>query len=84
MTNTEFNKIICKRILYLRKKHGLNMEKLAYQSGISKGGLSEIERCMKEPRLYTIAKICSSLEMSLKDFFDFPELKKYTEKMQLN
>ena len=82
MTNNDFNKIICKRICTLRRMRGLTMEKLAYQSGISKGGLSEIEREMKEPRLYTIAKICATLNITLKDFFDFPELKNFFEKYE--
>jgi len=47
------------------------MEKLAYESGISKGGLSEIERGLKEPRLSTLKKVCDTLEISLKDFFIF-------------
>ena len=52
----------------------LTIEKLAYQSGISKGGLSEIERNKKEPRAYTILKICSGLGITMKDFFDFEEI----------
>ncbi len=77
MTNSEFNKIICKRIKELRKDKKITMEKLAFQSDISKGGLSEIERSMKEPRLYTIAKICSALDISMSEFFNFSELKTF-------
>ena len=47
------------------------MEKLAYESDISKGGLSEIERGLKEPRISTLYKICERLGISLKEFFDF-------------
>ena len=72
MINQDFNKIICQRISSLRKKHNITLEQLAYQSGISKGGLSEIERNMKEPRAYTILKICNGLGISMKEFFDFP------------
>ena len=46
----------------LRKERKMTREQLAYQSGISKGGLSEIERNMKEPRAYTILKICNGLK----------------------
>lgn len=74
MINTEFNSIVCQRILSLRKEHGLTLEQLAYQSGISKGGLSEIERNMKEPRAFTIIRICSGLGITLKEFFDFKEI----------
>ena len=65
------NRQIGKRIIALRKGHNLTMEKLAYESGISKGGLSEIERGMKEPRLSTLVKVCETLDISMKDFFDF-------------
>jgi len=77
MTNKTFNKIICQRIHSLRKEKGLNLEQLAYQSGISKGGLSEIERNLKEPRVFTILKICAGLDISIKDFFDFKDLENF-------
>ena len=67
------NQKIGKRITELRKERNLTMEKLAYISEISKGGLSEIERGLKEPRLSTLIKICETLEIPLKDFFDFEE-----------
>ncbi|MBO6088526.1 helix-turn-helix transcriptional regulator [bacterium] len=79
MINTDFNKIICQRIASLRKEKKLTLEQLAYQSGISKGGLSEIERNMKEPRAYTILRICNGLGIDMKDFFDFAELKIFAE-----
>ncbi len=69
--NMDLNKKIGERIIRLRKERGLTMEKLAYESGISKGGLSEIERGMKEPRLSTLIKICEALDITLKDFFNF-------------
>lgn len=59
MINQDFNKIVCERIAALRKERKMTLEQLASQSGISKGGLSEIERNMKEPRAYTILKICN-------------------------
>lgn len=80
-TNQDFNKIVSKRIVELREAHNLNIEQLAYQSGISKGGLSEIERNMKEPRALTIAKICSGLGITLNEFYDFPEMKKFVEEL---
>ncbi len=77
MTNQDFNKIICKRINTLRKERNMTLEQLAYQSGISKGGLSEIERNMKEPRAYTILKICNGLGITISDFFKFEEINKF-------
>lgn len=81
MTSKELNKILCKRIVELRKRHNLTMEKFAYQSGIAKGGLSEIERGMKEPRVYTILKVCAGLGISVQEFFDFKEINDFTDNM---
>ena len=78
MTNKQFNKLICQRILALRKERNMTLEQLAYQSGISKGGLSEIERNMKEPRAYTILKICAGLGITMKEFFAFKEIDEFT------
>lgn len=74
MINKEFCKIISNRILSLKNERNLTSEQLAYMSGISKGGLSEIERNMKEPRIYTVLKICAGLGIRMKDFFDFEEI----------
>ncbi len=79
MTNKDFNRILCARIKALRLSKDIKMEKLAYQSGISKGGLSEIEHMKKEPRIYTIFKICSALNITLKEFFDFREIDDFME-----
>ena len=79
MRNPELSKIICNRIKQLQNKNSLTIEQLAYQSGISKGGLSETLRGFKEPTNYTIVKICIALNMTLKEFFDFQEIEKYME-----
>lgn len=81
MTNENFNKLICQRIHSLRKERGLKLEQLAYQSEISKGGLSEIERNLKEPRVFTILKICAGLNISMKEFFDFKELENFKDSL---
>ena len=81
MKNSEFNKIISNRIIYLRKEKGLTQEQLAYQSGIAKGGLSEIERGLKEPMPLTLLKICVGLEISLKEFYDFKEITDFADKL---
>jgi transcriptional regulator with XRE-family HTH domain len=67
----DLEKKIGNRIKELREKQGLTMEKLAYESGVSKGGLSEIERGMKEPRISTILCICNNLEISMSEFFSY-------------
>ena len=81
MKNKEFSKIISNRIKILRVLKGLTIEQLAYQSGISKGGLSEIERCLKEPMPLTILKICVGLDITIKEFFDFKEIENFADKL---
>ena len=81
MTNKDFNKIICTRITPLRKERNMTLEQLAYQSGISKGGLSEIERNMKEPRAYTILKICNGLGITIAEFFQFETINNFASKL---
>ena len=81
MTDENFKKIICNRIISLRHKHNLKQEQLAYQSGISKGGLNEIEKYLKTPLIYTIAKICSGLGITMDEFFKFKEIKDYVDKL---
>lgn len=77
----EFDNIICNRINVLRIKHGLTSEALAYQSGLSKGGISEILNLKKGPSPLTIAKICSCLNITLSEFYDFEEINNYTKRL---
>lgn len=69
MTDKILKEIICQRIIALRTKSGLKQEQLALQSSISKGGLNEIERCLKEPKINTIAKLCATFGIRMSDFF---------------
>lgn len=77
----KFKNLLCKRINDLLIKYNLTAETLAYQSNISKGGLSEILNCKKCPSSFTIAKICSGLNLSLKEFYNFKEFDDFTESL---
>ncbi|MEI8388260.1 MAG: helix-turn-helix transcriptional regulator [bacterium] len=63
------NEKIANRIIELRTKQGLTLEKLAYFSEISKSTLSEIESAKSELKVATLYKITEALEISLEDFF---------------
>lgn len=56
-------------IAKLRKMKGISLEKLAYESDISKGNLSDIENGKKNPTFLTILAISNGLEISISDFF---------------
>ena len=77
MRDEKLGQILCKRIANLIQENNLTIEQLAYQSGISKGGLSEIVRGMKEPSNYTIMKISIALNITMSEFFNFEELDNY-------
>lgn len=62
---------VSKRIINLCDEKNININKLAIMSGITQSTLqSIISRKSKNQKILTIVRICDSLEMSLKDFFD--------------
>jgi len=60
---------IGKRISQKRRKLGLTSEKLAYENGLSKGYLSEIENGKKLPSLRTLFRLATALKVDIKDLF---------------
>ncbi len=53
------------RIAVERKKRGITLERLAYEMGISKGNLSDVENGKKNPRYTTLKAIAEGLEIPL-------------------
>lgn len=49
----------------LRRKRGITLEKLAYEMGISKGNLSDIENGKRDPRYTTLKAIADGLEITV-------------------
>lgn len=58
------------KITQLRKQKGISLEKLAYENGISKGNLSDIEKGFCNPTLMTLLKIAKGLDIDIKTLFD--------------
>ncbi len=52
-------------IIKVRKEKGYTQERLAYESDISKGYLSEVESGKKSPTVRTLAKLAEVLEVPL-------------------
>lgn len=71
-----FNQKIGITIKKLREKQGLTLEKCAFVSDFSKGGLSEIERGLREIKISSLEKFCKTLEISLSEFFAYYEKQK--------
>jgi len=65
------NKKLAKRLKQLREERGLTLEKLAYENGLAKGNLSEIEKGKVDPKLSTLGRIAEGLGISLKDLITF-------------
>lgn len=62
---------VSKRIMNLCDEKNISINKLAIMSGITQSTLqSIISGKSKNQKILTIVRICDSLEMSLKDFFD--------------
>lgn len=56
-----------RNIVRIRQEKGYTQERLAYESGISKGFLSEIESGKKSPTIRTLEKIAETLEITLSE-----------------
>jgi len=53
------------RIAKRRRSRGISLERLAYEMGISKGNLSDIEHGKRDPRYTTLRAIAEGLDLSL-------------------
>ncbi len=67
------DKKIGKLIKELRSKQNITLEKLAFESDFSKGGLSEIERGLRQIKISSLEKICKTLNIKLSEFFKLYE-----------
>ncbi len=56
-------------IAKIRQRKGKSIEKLAYEAGISKGNLSEIENGKRDPRFSTLYAIAEGLDVTLAQLF---------------
>lgn len=55
----------------LRKQKGFTQEMLAYESGLSLSQIARIETSLINPTLSTIFQISRTLNIPLRDMFDF-------------
>ena len=58
------------KINQLRKKNGLTQEELADRCELSKGFISQVERGLTSPSIYTLIYMLECLGTNLKDFFN--------------
>jgi transcriptional regulator with XRE-family HTH domain len=55
--------IVARNLRILRKQKGLSQEELAFQAGINRNYVGQIEREEKSPTVYVIEKLSVSLEV---------------------
>lgn len=74
---------VADRIREVRLEKGWSQERLAQVAGVSRDGLSRIERGDRPaPRLETIAAIAAALGVALPDFLDFHDTPKVAKAEQ--
>ncbi|MEB8399493.1 helix-turn-helix domain-containing protein [Enterococcus casseliflavus] len=65
------NKFIANRIKQLASDHNITISKLAKSAGINKSTINNIMNSGIVPTISTVFSICSALNMTLPEFFDF-------------
>lgn len=69
MENEELIKL-GKRIVELRKFRGISQENLAFECGLSRKGLSNIEIGVSDPKYTTLIKISNALGVTIYDMLN--------------
>lgn len=62
-------KLIPKKLKEIRLGRKLTLEKLAQQTGLTKGYLSRIENSTQPPPIYTLSRISNALGIDISEFF---------------
>jgi len=74
------NEKVAKRILELKQKDKLTLEKLAWKGGLSKSCVGYAIKGTYDTKISTIEGICASLKISLAEFFStFTEIPEISE-----
>ena len=66
-------KAVGKRIRQLREEAGLTLEKLAWESDLGKGHLSDIEKGLAVPNIITLQRLADRLGVLIVDVVNFPD-----------
>lgn len=72
---SNINVLFGKRLKELRNSLGISQEELGYLTGLHRTYIGQVERAEKNITIKLIGKIAESLEIDVKDLFDFSNLK---------
>ena len=61
--------VVARNLRVLRKQNGLTQEELAFQAGINRNYVGQIEREEKSPTVDTLEKLANALKANAVDFF---------------
>ena len=64
LASMKLRQIVARNLRILRKQKGLSQEELAFQAGINRNYVGQIEREEKSPTIDIIEKLCGSLGVS--------------------
>jgi transcriptional regulator with XRE-family HTH domain len=67
----EYQKTIVRRIKEFRLQKGISQRQLALSSGKDPQSLERVENGKSCPTVFYLNEICKTLDISIKDFFDF-------------
>ena len=65
----KLRQIVARNLRILRKQKGLSQEELAFQAGINRNYVGQIEREEKSPTVDILEKLAKALEIKPEDFF---------------
>lgn len=68
----EARKIVAKNLLNLLNRSGITQTELARRLKLPETSVRSWVNTKKYPQLDTIYKVCDGLDISVKEFFDFP------------
>lgn len=71
LRDEKYLKKLGKRIKQIRLEKKLSTYQLSYDSDVSRSQISAIEKGEINPTVSTLKAICTGLDVSLKDLFDF-------------
>lgn len=63
-------------IRYYREMKGLSQEDLAFESGLHRTYIGQVERAEKNVTIKSLEKIAQALDLDIRDLFDFSKLNK--------
>lgn len=73
--NTTLNALVGQRLLNIRTSMHLLQDEFGKLVGLHRTYIGQIERADKNVSIKTIEQICNAINMDVKDFFDFSNLK---------